>query len=856
MRNKNGQRSILKHHLNKFGLTPIRLSLFLIAFIFSFVAKAQTNYIIKGRITDASTGDPIPFANIGIKATTFGTTTNFDGFYQLNYTPPADSVQITYVGYESRSKAIIPGQVNQVIDIQLLPGAFQLKEVKIFAGENPAFAIIRKIVANKKINNAEDLDAYEYESYNKIQIDIDNFSDKFRNRKSIKKMTHIVDKFDEVKGENGETIIPIFISESVSNVFYRKNPKKKKEIINKTKISGVGLTDGSLVSQVIGSSFQQYNFYNNWLNLLSKDFVSPISDSWKLYYDYYISDSVSNGTNYDYHIDFEPRQEQDLAFTGSFWVDGNTYALTQMDASVGRSANLNFIEKIKIQQSYELFEDEKTWIPLKTRVLIDVDEPTKHTAGMLLKFYSSNSKYKINAPHESKFYDTAIELKEDYKDSDSTFWIKNRPETLSATEKLSFQLVDSLNVLPVVKTYTEILNILVNGYKKIDKWNIDIGPYLFLYANNATEGHRFRLGFRTDPGFSRKWIFSGYGAYGTKDQAFKYGAGMDYIIDRKPWTLAGISYSRDLERLGVTAETIGPNTIFGAFSRFGAFRRPYWQEDVSAYVKRELVKGFTGSIQLKHRGFEPLFPFAYRTNPEAGIESPLRSSFDITEINLETRLANKETFLQNDNERISMGNGNSPVFTLRYTLGIRNFLGGDFNYNKVSFNVKHSFRAGAIGRTYYNVTFGYIPSTLPYPLLYTPLGNESLFYVENAYNLMRYFEFISDRYIALRLEHNFEGILLNRIPAIKKLKLRMLATGRVFYGSTSDANVSLTTTTDESGNEIQTFSKLKDRPYLELGYGIDNIFKAGRIDFVHRLTYLKNPNVTPFAVKISFWFNL
>jgi hypothetical protein len=832
------------------------LSLLLIALISSFKTFSQTTYTIKGKITDASTGDPIPFANIGVKGTLAGTTTNFDGLYQLTFTPPADSILVTYVGYDSKSKAIVPNQAEQTIDIQLLPGTLQLREVKIFAGENPAYAILRKIVANKKRNNADDLDAYEYVSYNKIQIDIDNLSDKFRNRKSVKKMTHIVDQYDAVKGENGETIIPIFISESVSDVYYRKNPKKKKEVINKTKVSGVGLTDGSLVSQVIGSSFQQYNFYGNWLNILDKDFVSPIADSWKLYYEFYLSDSLYNGTNYDYHIDFEPRQEQDLAFTGSFWVDGATFALTQMDASVGKRANINFIEKIKIQQSYEVFEDEKTWVPSKTRVLIDVDEPTKKTAGMLLKFYSANSKYKLNSPRDPKFYDTAIELKEDYKDHDSTFWIKSRPETLSATELLSFQLVDSLKVLPVVKTYTEILNIFVNGYKKIDKWNIDIGPYLFLYANNAVEGHRFRMGFKTDPGFSRKWIFSGYGAYGTRDKDFKYGAGMDYIIDRKPWTMAGISYSKDLERLGVSAETIGPNTLFGAFSRFGAFRRPYWQEDISAYFKRELVKGLTGSVQIRHRDFKPLFPFSYRTEPSRGVESPVKSSFDITEINMETRLASKETFLQNDNERISMGNANSPAFTLRYTLGLKNFLGGDFHYHKFSFNVKQSFRAGVIGRTYYNITFGYIPSTLPYPLLYTPLGNESLFYVDNAYNLMRYFEFISDRYIALRMEHNFEGFLLNRIPAIRKLKLRMLATGKVFYGNVSDANIALTTTTDESGNEIQAFNRLKDRPYIELGYGIDNIFKAGRIDFIHRLTYLDNPNVTPFAVKISFWFSL
>ena len=850
------EKRILHPNAMKIKMKKILIFLFLIEGFFSIKTRAQQTHVIKGRITDATTGDPVPFANIGIKASLSGTTTNFDGFYVLNYTPPADSLTVTYVGYDTRTKVIVQNLAEQEIDFQITPGSLQLREVKIYAGENPAFAIMRKIVANRKKNNIESLSAYEYDSYNKIQIDIDNLSDKFRNRRAVKKMTHIVDKYDEVKGEDGKTIIPIFISESVSNVYFRNNPKKKKEIINKTKVSGVGLTDGSFVSQLVGSSFQQYNFYQNWLNLLEKDFVSPIADSWKLYYEYYLADSVANGTVHDYLIEFEPRQKQDLAFTGSFWVDGTTFALTQMDANVGKEANLNFIDKIKIQQSYDQLDDNDAWVPAKTRVLIDVDEPTKQTAGMLLKFYSSNSKYIVNKPRDGKFYDAAIELREDYMNHDSAYWQKNRPESLTKPEMLSFQLIDSLKVLPVVKTYTELLNVFVNGYKKIDSWNIDIGPYLFLYANNAVEGHRFRLGFRTDPGFSRKWIMHGYGAYGTRDNDFKYGAGVDYIFSRKPWTMGGFSYSKDLERLGVSAETIGPNTIFGAFSRFGAFRRAYWQEDFSAYFKRELVKGLTGSVQLRHRDFVPLFPFSYRKNPAQGEDSPLGSSYDITELNFETRLARNETFLQNDNERISMGNGNSPAFTLRYTLGMKDFLDGDFKYHKFSLNVKQSFRAGFLGRTYYNLTLGYIPSTLPYTLLYTPLGNESLFYVDNAFNMMKYFEFISDKYLVLRLEHNFEGLLLNRIPAIRRLKWRMLATGKVFYGTVSEANKAITPKTDEAGNVMPTFNYLGNAPYVELGYGVDNIFKVGRIDFVHRLNYLKNPNVTPFAVKISFWFNL
>jgi len=489
-------------------------------------------------------------------------------------------------------------------------------------------------------------------------------------------------------------------------------------------------------------------------------------------------------------------------------------------------------------------------------VLIDVDEPTRQAAGLLLKFYSANTNYKLNSPKETKFFDTAIELKEDYMVQDSVFWNKSRPESLSKSELLSFSLVDSLKVLPVVKTYTEILNILVNGYKKIDKFNIDIGPYLFLYAHNNVEGHRFRLGFKTDPGFSRNWVFSGFGAYGFKDQRFKYGAGVDYIFSRKPWTMAGISYSKDLEQLGLSAETIGTNTLFTAFSRFGTLRRAYWQQDFAMYFKREIIKGFTANVQLLHRSFDPLFDFAYRTQPGLGADSPLRTSYATTELNLEARIAGHETFLQNDNERISLGTGNSPAFTLRYGMGIKKFLQGDFNYHKFSINLKQTFRFGALGRTNYNLTLGYIPSTIPYPLLYTPLGNQSVFYLGSAFNLMRYFEFVSDRYVTLRVEHNDGGFVLNRIPAIRKLKWRLLATGRVFYGQISKSNLALASLIDSQGNSNQTFNELGGKPYIELGYGIDNIFKFGRIDAVHRLTNKKNPDVTLFAVKMSFWLNL
>ncbi len=184
------------------------------------------------------------------------------------------------------------------------------------------------------------------------------------------------------------------------------------EHIKKSKINGVGIEDGTLVTQLVGSSFQEYNFYQNWLTILMKDFVSPIADGWRLYYDYDLTDSVYVGDYFCYRLDFRPRSPQDLAFTGTVWITKADYALKQIDVTVGRQANLNFIEKIKIQQELAPVGN-GAWLPIKNRVLIDVSEITNNSAGMLAKFLSSNKNFAINRPYEPAFYKNPIVRAED-----------------------------------------------------------------------------------------------------------------------------------------------------------------------------------------------------------------------------------------------------------------------------------------------------------------------------------------------------------------------------------------------------------------------------------------------------------
>jgi hypothetical protein len=321
--------------------------------------------------------------------------------------------------------------------------------------------------------------------------------------------------------------------------------------------------------------------------------------------------------------------------------------------------------------------------------------------------------------------------------------------------------------------------------------------------------------------------------------------------------VVGFRRTYDLERVGVSADNIGNNSLFSAYSRFGTIRRPYFQEENLAYVRREMGRGFTQTLALRNRTFEPLFPFAFQPQLKDD-DQTIRSTYRVTELVSETRFAPDEVMLQNDNVRVSAGAIRKPIFTLRYTLGLRNALGGDFAYQRIAVSMKHSFRMGVLGRSYYTIGAGIIPGTVPYPLLYTPLGNESSFYVGNAYNLMNYFEFVCDQWATVQFEHNFGGLFFNRIPLLRQLKWRELITAKVLAGSVSSGNLAMIPATNASGQAVEGFSSLTQTPYVEVGYGIDNIFKVLRVDAIHRLTYRDNISrtgipVTPFAIKLSGW---
>ncbi|NQW27558.1 MAG: carboxypeptidase-like regulatory domain-containing protein [Flammeovirgaceae bacterium] len=810
--------------------------------LISFCYSGSAQFIIEGKVTDIETGDPIPFAAVQIKGTMSGNSTNFEGYYHIQSAEITDSIEVSYLGYIGSVKAL--GQEGtQLINFQLKPSDFELEGFVFNAGENPAFEIIRKTVAQKSEFDKRMLMAYETKNYTKIELDIDQISDGFSDRKSVQKIMTVLDSIKQLTDDEGYKIIPVFFSETVSKFYYRNKPVLVKEIVQKSVVKGVGITDGTTTAQITGSAFQEYNFYENWLTILEKEFVSPIANGWKAFYDYDLLDSVLVGVDSCYLLKVYPLRSQDLAFSGTIWINKKTYALKQVDLIIPKDANLNFVERIKIQQELTP-TDAGPLLPSKTRVQIKIGQIIPKSTGFLAKFYTSADSIIVSLPKEPSFFNQAVTLDPNFDAAEESYWIENRQEPLSDEDLAVLQLVDTLRKIPIIRFYSETLKFVANGFLPIGQ--IDIGSWTGFFNYNNIEGTRYGMGARTNLKFSNKWVFQGYLAYGTRDQKIKYLGAAKLILDRQRWMTLALKAQREIDQVGLEMENLQGNSVFLASTRFGTLRNPYLSTIYQVKIEREFFKGLLLTSSLQYDHFDPLFDFYYLEKDQ----NEYKSEFQTTEATVGIRYGKDEMIIVNDNDRISFGPSRWPIVEINYTKGIAGL--GDFGFDKINFYLYQKLNLSFLGVSRYEIDAGKVFGEVPYPILKNHLGNEKNFYTTVAFNTMNFNEFVSDQYLSLKYRHFFEGFLLNSIPLIRKLKWRAVANANILYGNVSDKNIENSPLLDPKGNSLNRFGRLEpNKPYVEVGYGIENIIKFFRIDFFHRITYLDNDGIKPFAVKIS-----
>lgn len=812
---------------------------------------AQT--VIEGRVTDGASGEALPYVNVMLIHSQEGVVTDFDGTFRMTTRQDVDSLMATYIGYLPSYVRIKKGEVNK-LEIALYPDDNLLDAVVVRGGVNPAMRIVKNAQKNRSVYNIDKLQYYEYESYNKVQLAVDNITENFKKRKIFQAMEPLFDTISVLTPDSTVPVLPVFISETLSDYYFKKSPRRTREEIKASKVNGVGVGDDSYVSQLLGSTFQQYNFYDNNLYILDKDFISPISALAQNYYGYMLVDSLYIGKDWCYQIQVFPKNKHDLVFSGMIWITDSTFAIKRLSLEITDQANINFVEKLKVQQELEEVVP-GAWVPSKLRVLIDIAEVTDNTLGMVGLYYSSNKNIKVDVPHDLNFYGQKVVVDLEARNYDRSYWDTSRHEKINASDVRIYKMVDSLKNQPLIKTYVDAVEIIMEGYKPMGKY--EIGAYYYLLGYNDLEGFRTRIGLRTNEDLSRRWFGLMYGAYGFKDEQFKYGLQLEYIASFTKWTKIGFHSKRDVELIGLTDQDYGTSAMYDAFALLGT-NRINRSTEYKLWAERELFKGYTQRIFFNNRAlsFEPIgnFNFKYYTKPELGQMSPIASDFNLTTITLEGVLSHKQLMVVRKHQRMSLGHLKAPVVTVNFTKGFDGLVGGDFSYEKIGFHVWQFNSLANLGTFEYNIWIGKTFGTLPYPVLEVMRGNQGYFSNKTFYNLMNFYEFVADQYIAGHYEHQFNGLIMNRIPVVNEWKWREFVNAKVAYGSLSFTNYSLIPNFDDDGLPVTSIGRFTTVPYVELGYGIENIFRFLRVDFIHRLTYLNNTGARPFGIKANAVF--
>ena len=826
---------------------PMKTKIVLLFLFVSSVLLGQTK--VGGKVTDEF-GEPIAFANVIFKNSKEGVITDENGTFYFESKENYSTLVVSYVGFDKKEITLKPG-LNTGLKIQLKSGT-ELKEVVIYTGKtskknNPALDILRKIWERRRKNGLKMFKQYEYEKYEKVEFDLNTIDSAFMSSKVFKGMEFIFNQID-TSSISGKTFLPIFINETLSEVYGDNEAKKTKEITKANKNSGLGSGDG--VNTFIKDLYADFDIYDNYLKFFDKDFVSPLSRTGINVYNYVLNDSMYIDNKWCYNIVYYPRRKNELTFKGDFWVNDTTFEIKKINLEASKSANINWVKEIYIEQEYEVMND-SVFLLKQDYMMSDFSFSKKEESkGVYGKRTTLAKNHKFDIKKEDKFYKEEVNFYDNAVfNKPDEFWEENRFEALNKNEAGIYKMLDTLKEVPRFKRIYNLASILGSGYIEIPKWKMDYGPIFSTFGYNDVEGQRIRAGGRTYFGSNDTWRIQGYTAYGFKDNQFKYGISGRWMVNPNKRVILSVGNRRDVEQMGVSLTT--SNDVLGrSFASSALF---------ASGVNNQLT-----SVNLSTLGFEiePIKNFTFQTNftyrtlKSASSEFSLDYYTDLTQTEIKSEVKQSEINLvaEYTPNRKTVGYGVdrmdvdfiSARFFVSYSKGIKGILNSDFNYQKLQLYYRQPALIGGFGRLFTTFETGKIFGEVPLGLMGIIPGNQSWFVIENTYNLLNYYDFVADEYASLHFEHHFNGRLFSRVPLLRKLNLREIIGIKGVCGRVSDENRLL----NASG---LTYTAPEDI-YWEYHAGVGNIFKVLRVDFAWRGSYLEMPDARKFAIRASFGF--
>lgn len=819
---------------------------------------------IKGVVTDSITGEPVAYANIYLKGSNTGVTTDDDGRFSISTNVNFSVLQVNALGYVPYEQYVNKGAVNQIA-IKLSPAERTLNEVTVKPGKvkyskknNPAVQLMENIRKHHKQYDPRIHDYYTYDKYEKIVLALNDFSPT-QNQSWFTKKFKFVYEFLDTSEVSGKPILPISVKEKSSKKLYRKHPAADKEVTDGYKTSGLDeIADEESIRRFLEDVFREVDIYDNDITLMQNRFVSPLSHIAANYYKFYL-DTVKIMGKPMLELTFYPHNRESFGFYGRMFLEpgDTTYFVNKVIMNVPKAINLNYVKNMYIVQNYERAAD-------GTRNKVNDDmtvefEIIPGTQGLYARRQTGNRNFSYDPPNDeyARYLDKeGRQFETDYaRVQPEQFWRDNRQMPVKENEQAMKKLLARLREVPLFYWTEKVVTVLVSGYIPTGTDSkFDFGPMNTTISANTAEGARFRIGGLTTANLSKRLFMRGYLAYGVRDKKFKYGAELEYSFNEKkyhsrefPIHSIKLEHQYDLDHLGQHYLFTNSDNIFLSLKRQPDDKVTYRRLTRLDY-KMERKGGFSFDVGLKHEIQEPTRWLPFENGYGDVFRRYTQSAFTLT-----LRYAPGETFYQSKTNRYPI-NMDAPVFILTHEYGPKGMFGSDFTTNKTEFSVQKRFWFSAFGYADVILKAGKIWSQVQYPALMWPNANLSYTIQPESYALMNAMEFANDQYLSWDLTYWANGALFNRIPLIKYLRLREVVSFRGLYGKLSDRN------NPELHNNLYRFPfdaftmPMRNQPYMELGVGIDNILTILRVDYVWRLTYRDTPNVDKGGVRVQLHF--
>ena len=815
---------------------------------------------ITGFVRDSLSREGVPYASIALVGTSEGTLATVNGGFTINSRASFNKLRITAMGYSTKEVAIKPGQ-GSVIVIDLVPTGVELNEVVVHKGKekyskknNPAVEMIKKLRARRDDNDPRRFQYYGYTQYERMMVgfgDLDNLINTPDEQKWV-------DEYADTSLLTGKRVLPFSIKETVARDYYSRQPEAHKQVILGTKSAGIDEhIDQENVKKILDDFMGEIDIFQNDVTLLSNRFVSPLSRIAVDFYKFYLNDTVMVDGERCAVLSFVPFTPQTFGFLGRLYVslEDTTMFIKRVSMGVPYDINLNYVERMSIEQDFE-----RALNGSRLKVRDNVEVSLKLLSSLPVMFARRETSYRdhnFERPEGGVFNNKAEQTVESSAAfMPDEFWQEYRPAGVRTTTTTMKNLMQRLRGSRWFYWAEKVVVMLVNGYvptAKVSK--LDLGPLNTVISGNSLEGVRLRLGGMTTVNLSRHWFARGYVAYGFRDKKFKYMGSLEYSFAPKkamdqefPIHSLRLTHRYDVDKLAQHYLYTNQDNVFLTLRRHKDVRMQYLRTTRLEY-RHEWYNHFSIALGLEHNVHEATCYVPFMT-----VDSAFHQRYSQAGFTAQLRFAPGETFYQARSYRIPI-NMDAPIITLTQTYMPRGFLGSRYEINKTELALQKRFWFSAFGYADVIVKGEKVWSRVAYPDLLLPNVNLSYTVQPESYALMKPMEFINDQALSWDLTYWGNGVLMNRLPLIKKLRLREVFTLRGLWGSLSDKN------NPALNNDLYLFptdvlcQPMNGKPYMEAGVGLDNILTILRVDYVWRLNYRDHAGTDRNGIRVQLHFN-